>query len=196
MEAAAQCAPVWLSPCPCLPEQEAPLRAECLAALGTSRGADFYIAALHYAQSQWREGLPARAILSLNRAMGCDLAPDAPELRAWPLPYKAVAWILTNYRQEDFIGNPRRHWQHLATRMVGPRAELRTWRAWACWYMACIALPHLPSDDLQLDREGIIEPTLSKIQNALERLGLPGESSLWRSAWHALTPRAHTTLPI
>mgnify|MGYP007032627570 CR=1 FL=1 len=32
--------------------------------------------------------------------------------------------------------------------MSGPRAELRTWRAWACWRMACVALPDLPADEV------------------------------------------------
>jgi hypothetical protein len=168
-----------LVPCPFLPAQEAPLTAESVAALGDDRGPDFYLAALHYAQSLWLQGFPARAILLLNRALGAEVR-DAPVLQRWPLPYAAVAWILQCHRPEHFIGNPRRHWQHLASRMSGPRAELRTWRAWACWHIACLALPDLPADEVQLATEGLREPGEEAIAGQLARLGYPGETGLWR----------------
>ena len=146
-------------PCPFLPEPAEELHANCLEAHGTRRDAAFYRTALHYAQSLWLQGFPARAILLLNRAMGCELT----GAEAHPLPYAAVVWLLQNHGSEQFIGNPRRHWQHLATRMSGPRAELRTWRAWACWRLACVALPHLPADEEQIAREALCEPAEEEI---------------------------------
>ncbi len=169
-----------LEPCPLLPPQEAPLSAASVAVLGDDRGPDFYLAALLYAQSLWQQGFPARSILLCNRALGADLDGSEPVLRAWPLPYMAIAWFLRHHWPEHFIGNPRRHWQHLATRMSGPRAELRTWRAWACWRMACIALPHCPADEKQLAEESVREPGEEEIAGHLKRLGHPGEAGLWR----------------
>jgi hypothetical protein len=175
-----------MEPCPFLPNQDVPLSAESIAVLGEDRGPDFYLTALHYAQSLWLQGFPARAILLLNRAMGADLQEAPALLQRWPLPYAAMAWILTHHREDHFIGNPRRHWQHLATRMSGPRAELRTWRAWACWRMACLALPHLPADEAQLAQEGIREPGEEEIATHLTRLGLPTETGLWREVLEGL----------
>lgn len=169
-------------PCPHLPVPERLLTAACLETHGSLRGPDFYLTALHYAQSLWLQGLPARTLLLLNRALGCDLTAAEPELAHWPLPYRAVVWILQHHRPDQFLGNPRRHWQHLATRMSGPRGELRTWRAWACWHLARLALPDLPADEDQIAREGVREPAEEEIASHLARLGLPGEAELWRAA--------------
>ena len=171
-----------LDPCPFLPVPREVLTAEAVAGLGPDRGAAFYETALGYAQCLWRAGLPARSLLLINRAMGCDLDGSEPILRQWPMPYRAVAWILQSHRPDQFIGNPRRHWQHLATRMVPPRKDLRTWRAWACWFLARHILPHYPADDLQIAREGIREPEPSEIARQLSQLGLPGEAELWQDA--------------
>jgi hypothetical protein len=171
-----------LSACPLLPVPQEPLTAACMAPLADERGAAFYHVALLYGQSLWLQGVPARAILLLNRAMGCDLNGSEPVLARWPLPYKAAAWMLRNHLPEHFIGNPRRHWQHLATRMVEPRRELRTWRAWACWRMACLLLPAMQGDELQIAREGVREPSEEEIAGHLERLGLPAELQIWRDA--------------
>lgn len=168
-----------LKPCPFLPDVAGPLTAASVNALGDDRGPAFYEAALRYAASLWLQGLPARAILLLNRALGADVPADSPVLRKWPLPYAAVAWILRHARPEHFLGNPRRHWQHLATRMAGPRPELRTWRAWACWRLARLILPGLPADELQLAEEAVREPEEVEIFARLECLGLPGEAALW-----------------
>ena len=177
---------VGLEPCPFLPRQELPLSAASVAVLGEDRGPDFYLAALHYAQSLWLQGFPARAILLCNRALGAALDGSEPVLRLWPLPYLAIGWLLQHHRPAHFIGNPRRHWQHLATRMSGPRAELRTWRAWACWRMACVALPHFPADEKQLAEEPVREPGEEEIAGHLERLGHPGEVALWREVLESL----------
>ena len=179
-----------LVPCPFLPEQIEPLTAASVAALGEERGPAFYLAALHYAQSLWRQGFPARAILLCNRALGADLHGHEPVVHQWPLPYWAIGWLLVNHGAEHFIGNPRRHWQHLATRMSGPRADLRTWRAWACWRMACVALPHFPADEKQLAEEAVREPSEEEIATHLQLLGHPGEVDLWREVLEALSASA------
>ncbi len=178
-----------LPPCPFLPRQDEPLHAGCMAAPhgpGDDRGPAFYLQALHYAQSLWQQGFPARSILLLNRALGAEMDGSEPVLQQWPLPYQAIAWLLVNHRGGQFIGNPRRHWQHLATRMSGPRAELRTWRAWACWRMACLALPDQPADEKQLTEENVREPGEEEIAGHLERLGHPGEVAWWREVLEQL----------
>ncbi len=164
-----------VAPCPWLPVPAAELHADCLKAHGGERREAFFETALLYAQSLWLQGFPARAMLLLNRAMGCSLT--GRESR--PLPYAAVAWLLRSHTPDQFIGNPRRHWQHLATRMSGPRAKLRTWRAWACWRIACLAMPQLPPDSEQLLHENLREPSEEEIRTQLDRLGLPGEVALW-----------------
>lgn len=169
-------------PCPYLPVPPHPLTAACLGTLAEHRGPEFYHMTLLYGQSLWLQGFPARAVLLLNHALSCGLTGTEDELRLWPLPYKAAAWILRHHHPDQFIGNPRRHWQHLATRMVEPRRELRIWRAWACWHLACIVLPDLPADELQLARENITEPSEEEIAGHLTRLGLPGESATWHDA--------------
>ena len=174
--------PSGLEPCPYLPAAAADLTAACLEPAGRERGAAFYRLALAYAQSLWLQGFPARALLLINRAMGCAVNAHDSVLDAHPLPYQAAAWLLVHHRERQFIGNPRRHWQHLATRMVEPRRELRTWRAWACWHLACTAMPEMPGDAIQISREGVREPNPAEIHTNLVRLGLPGEVSLWQAA--------------
>ncbi len=165
--------------CPYLPEPEEPLTARSLRRVGSDRGATFYALALSCAQALWLRGLPAQSILLMNRAFSADLNGEEPELRMWPLPYAGMHWVMANRTEDQFIGNPRRHFQHLATRMVGPRRELRSWRAWACWYLACECFPDFPADEKQLHEEKIVEPTLREIFDHLQRIGLPGESELW-----------------
>lgn len=178
-----------LESCPFLPRQDEPLTAACMAGPdgpGNDRGPGFYLQALLYAQSLWLQGFPARSILLLNRSLGADLSGSEPILQQWPLPYAAIGWLLQNHREDQFIGNPRRHWQHLASRMSGPRSELRTWRAWACWRMACLALPEMPADEKQLAEENLREPGEEEIATHLERLGHPGEVGLWREVLESL----------
>ncbi|MFT5106479.1 MAG: hypothetical protein ACI8XO_005165 [Verrucomicrobiales bacterium] len=166
--------------CPFLPLPERPLGPATTRSLGKDRGPAFYEAALNYGHSLWLRGLPARGILLLNRAMGCDLTGEEEIVQRWPMPYEAMVWILQSRKIEDFIGNPRRHWQHLATRMVEPRKELRTARAWACWYLSRLVLPDYPADELQIEREGVTEPSVEKIESWIELMGLPGELDVWQ----------------
>ena len=175
-----------LKPCPVLPKAEAPLSHLVMAPFRKERGVEFYKTALTYAASLWLQGLPARSLLLINRALSADLTGHEPILDEWPLPYQAAAWVMANRPQPAetfFIGNPRRHYQHLATRMVPPRKDQRQWRAWACWYLATLLLPSdaFPADAKQIAEEGVIEPTPLAIAEALEQHGLPGERALWES---------------
>lgn len=165
--------------CPYLPEPERILTARSIREAGNDRGPQFYFLALACAQSLWLRGLPAQSILLLNRAFSSDLSGDEPELEEWPLPYQAMRWVMENRAEDQFIGNPRRHFQHLATRMVEPRRELRSWRAWACWYLACRCFPDFPADEKQLAEESIHEPTREEIYERLGSVGLSGEAELW-----------------
>ena len=157
--------------CPFLPEIDRHYTAVDLAELGGERGEPFYETTLRLAQSYWRTGYPAKALLMCNRAFSARLSVGAAVLKSKPWPYRAVAWILVNRMDGCFIGNPRRHFQHLATRMVEPQKELRVWRAWACWYLAKELLDEkeYPPDAKQILDEGVIEPTQFEIGAQLGR---------------------------
>ncbi|MFZ4765597.1 MAG: hypothetical protein ACOYMN_11645, partial [Roseimicrobium sp.] len=128
-----------MDPCPYLPAPERTYTADDVHALGRDRSERFYLTALHYAQTLWLQGFPAKALLQVNRALSCWLpdlalhpAASPTDLSAPTLaPYHAKAWMMRHRPEGRFIGNPRRHYQHLASRMVEPHKELRTWRAWA-----------------------------------------------------------------
>ncbi len=175
-----------LPSCPHLPPVAEPLKASAMKACGTGRGREFYLQALRCAHSLWLQGLPAQSLLLLNRALGADHRVDPDMCREWPLPYRAVAWVLQNRREDHFIGNPRRHYQHLATRMVEPRKEERTWRAWACWLLARRILPDFPADEKQIAEEGVREPTREEIHRQLALCGMPGEAPLWEEVLEGL----------
>ncbi|MEM1443275.1 MAG: hypothetical protein AAGF67_13090 [Verrucomicrobiota bacterium] len=122
----------------------------------------------------------------MNRAFGADLTGEEAILLDYPLPYSAMVWVMKYRRKEDFIGNPRRHFQHLATRMVEPRKEIRSWRAWGCWWYSCQIFPDLSADDDQIRSEGILEPTKSEIARTLDQVGVPGECQCWERAGEVL----------
>lgn len=166
-----------ISACPHLPEVGELLTAESLRRLGSERGPAFYVAALRFSQSLWREGKPAQAILQLNRAWSADLRGNEEELARWPSPYRALVWMLKRSPEGRFLGNPVRHFQHLATRMSGPRGEVRKWRAWACFHLAESELPPdaCPRDGEQEVAERIVFPTWEEVSEELGRLGWPGE---------------------
>jgi hypothetical protein len=171
--------------CPYLPLVSQVLTAEHLSDLKDHRGEQFYAAALRYAHSLWLQGLPARTLLVLDRALGADLKGNEPELKSWPLPYAAVSWVITHAQPGQYLSNPRIHYQHLATRVRGPRAELRRWRAWACWSIARKQLPHLSPDH----KQQIQEPTNQEIADHLKKFGLPKEEQLW---WNSLKPSSNS----
>lgn len=164
-------------PCPHLPVPDLSLDAGCLTAHGSARDAAFFRTALVYAHTLWRRGLAARAILSIDRALGADVRGDEPELRRWPVPYAALAWMLRHAPPGVFIGNPRVHYQHLADRMNEPRRDQRRWRAWAAWAIARRVRPEFPADP----RHAVVEPSLDEIGRRLDRHGIRGERALWES---------------
>lgn len=86
-----------------------------------------------------------------------------------PAPFPALVWYLLNQTETLFIGNPVRHFQHLASRMSGDHAPLRTWRAWACFHLAEAILPALefPRDHLQIEKEALEIPTQAVIAKNL-----------------------------
>jgi GNAT superfamily N-acetyltransferase len=176
---------MWLNdPHPLLPEIDRVYHAAEINAFGKDRGPAFYEMAHLYAQSLWRLGFPAKCILLLNRALSSPMPGAEPIFQRLPLPYRALAWLLVHRPADQFIGNPRRHWQHLATRMVPPNKELRTWRAWACWYLATQILPErdFPADLKQIREESIIEPTRADIEAHLSRLSPANDLAEWHAA--------------
>lgn len=178
--------PGGVEPCPFLPNIGlSRFPASVLAAFREGpRDADFFYQALCCGQSRWLEGLPAQALLMLNRAMGArlEMGKDAKLLECHPIPYRAVRWILRYGGAAGFIGNPRRHFQHLATRMSGHGTELRVARAWGCWELAKATNCDWLADEEQIERECVIEPTLDQVENNLTRYGLPAEVDEWLKA--------------
>jgi len=170
--------------CPLLPEIDRVFTSADVKALGADRGPAFYELSLHYAQSQWCAGFPAQSMLQVNRALATCLSAEEPIMQQWPLPYRVMAWLMMNRRDDQFIGNPRRHFQHLATRMVEPHKALRTWRAWACWYIAKGLLPEaeFPGDMKQIREERIIEPTFAAISSNLRELSPADDEQRWLEA--------------
>jgi hypothetical protein len=173
-------------PCPLLPAIDRIHDPTLTRRHGADRGAAFYLDALRYAQSQWMSGKPAQAVLQLDKAWMADLA-GAPEvLDRHPSPYAALVWILhaATDGTRGFLGNPVRHFQHLASRMSGPRRDVRSWRAWACMHLARKVGPPgaFPHDGRQLVREGLWLPAESATIAALHRHGWPGEAAIVRTA--------------
>lgn len=77
-------------------------------------GCNFHRACLELSQSLWLQEKPAQAILQLNKAS------MIPEQAA---PYPALVWFLAHRKNHLFIGNPVRHFQHLASRMSGDHSN-------------------------------------------------------------------------
>lgn len=146
---------------------------------GTARGETFYLTALEYGHYLWLRGFAARAILCLDRAFGANLCGNEEVLNAWPLPYAAMTWILRHTPSDQFVGNPRVHFQHYAGRMNEPRREQRRWRAWACWALSRKVLPDLAGDPKHV----VVEPSPDEIMVKLDQYGHIGESACWRKEW-------------
>lgn len=177
-------------PCPWLPAVNGVWTARMMAPHRGRHDAVAYEAALGFAQSLWLEGKPAQALLQMNKAMMADLrgGAKAPEdaggnRSEWALPYAAKLWVIRMTGGDEFMGNPVRHYQHLATRMSGVRAELRTWRAWACFHVAenHLSPEEHPRDGKQIAEEGIAVPEWNEVAAGLDRLGLEGERGMVQS---------------
>lgn len=164
--------------CPHLPE---PLPGMSYRELSELRGGDteaYYRTALRYGHYLWRQGHAGRALLALTRALYADLPEDAAVLQDWPLPYRALRWMVEQHPSEDFPGNPRISFQHQATRLRGERRDLRRARAWAVWALVRQAKPDLPGDAAQ----GVEEPSLETIHSGLEKHGHKNEQRIWQDA--------------
>lgn len=81
----------------------------------------FYLTALSYGHYLRLKGYSGRAILAITRALHANLPAEAEVLREWPLPYRALHWIVANYPSQDYPGNPHISFQHQATRLRGDR---------------------------------------------------------------------------
>ncbi|MBC2594715.1 hypothetical protein H5P28_10630 [Ruficoccus amylovorans] len=143
-------------------------------------GAAFYPLALAYAQTLWQRGLSARSLLALDRAFFARLDGSEPVLKDWPLPYRALVWIIRHNPGGTFIGNPRVHFQHLADRVRGKRREQKSARAWACWTLVRAVRPELPGDP----RHAVDEPDEASAFELLREHGHPGEADYWRNCLH------------
>jgi hypothetical protein len=137
-----------------------------------------YLACLRYGQWLWTQGLPARALLAVDRGLFRDVPAEDPVLAAHPLPYAAIRWMVTQDIGADFIGNPRVHYQHLADRVRGEREHPIRWRAWAAWAVIRSARPDWPPDP----RHEVREPTEAEIREGLRAHGIAGEDATWEAA--------------
>ena len=167
-------------PCPWLPEITQHHDFNTTRQHGNGREAGYYLDTLRYAQSQWTAGKPAQAILQLNKSWSADLAEGDPVLTWLPPPYRALVWIVEKSADGScgYLGNPVRHFQHLATRVSGARSEVRSARAWMCFHLTERVLKQrdFPRDGHQLFREGIRVPSLQQVYSWIERLGWVNEA--------------------
>ncbi len=171
--------------CPHLPAVARPLTAAVARAGRAGGPAADYRVSLDYAQSLWREGKPAQALLQLNRAWAADLQGDEAVLREWPPPYRALDWILRDAGRSGFLGNPVRHFQHLATRMNAVRPVPRRWRAWAGMHLAARLLDprDFPPDEPQRLAEKLVIPGIDEVIAGLETHGWAGEAAVFTAVW-------------
>lgn len=162
---------------PYLPEPNGDMSWRDLSPYRDDQGPAFYETALRYGQCLWLKGLSARALLAVDRALYADLQGDEDILAEWPWPYRAIGWLVANNPEGVFIGNPRVHYQHLADRVRGERAEQKKWRAWAAWAVVRQVAPEYPHDP----KHEVAEPTLEEIDAALAGCGAAGEVAVWRA---------------
>ena len=167
--------------CPYLPLPEAEMSYRSLRELRGGNIEVFYRTALGYGHYLWLKGFSGRAILAITRALYADLPDEAAVLREWPLPYRALHWIVVNHPNQDFPGNPRISFQHQATRLRGDRAALRRARAWAVWKLICVAKPELLADT----KQEIKQITLDEIEMRLAKHGHSNEVQIWKSAFRS-----------
>lgn len=164
--------------CPWLPKVEERLDFSVTRRHGSAKGEAFYRDALRYAQSQWLAGKPAQAILQLNKSWAAERAHDVP---ADPRlsPYRALVWMLRmgGRGEYGFVGNPVRHFQHLASRMRGAESQVRIWRAWVCFHLAekILEAGQFPRDGHQIAREGLWIPGKSRAVREVSERGREGE---------------------
>jgi hypothetical protein len=165
------------TPCPFLPSCGRPLTWRDLNALRDNQGAELYRLCLEYGQQLWLDDLPARALLAVDRALYCDVPEGDDALTEYAMPYRAIGWMVRQ-PSDQFTGNARVHYQHLADRVRGERAELKKWRAWAAWAVTRHVRPDLAGDP----KHAVTEPTHAEIEAGLRAYGLVSEITEWRQA--------------
>lgn len=171
--------------CPHLPEIHTPRTPDDIHAFGGRRDHEFYRLCLERAHCLWKAGHAARAILLIDRSL-CASFEEAEEtiFDTHPLPYQALVWILQRATDEQLVGNPRVHYQHLASRLGGERSDIskrtviRRWRAWGCWLLTRLTRPDLGPDT----KDPVPEPDLPQIQAVLHSHGLPEEPHFYEIA--------------
>lgn len=127
-----------------------------------------------YANFLWINGLPARAVLALCRAI--YLPPgDVPYGRVQP--YRAHVWFLKNHRCHGFLGNPRISFARQATRIPSVQ-DLKIHRAWAMWHLSIAAIPELPPDPQVTESP----PPVETLAHYLNANGLQGEGDTFLKA--------------
>ena len=139
----------------------------------------FYLSCLELSQSYWIQGKQAQAILQLNKAFMADIC----DFNGFQ-PYMALRWLLENRRESEFLGNPTRHFQHLATRVSEPRKVVRVWRAWGCFYISKLVLPNdeFPEDAEQISKELLIIPTLKEVFSKIRSIASINEQDHLKKA--------------
>ncbi len=167
-------------PCPWLPEIDQLYDFSVTRRHGRDRGIAYYMDALRYAQSRWLSGKPAQAILQVNKAFMADVREG--DWLSGVDPYRAMVWMMVEADANElgFMGNPVRHFQHLASRMSGVRADARSWRAWMCMHLAERYLPGMayPRDGVQMVREGLWVPSVARVLAGLVEHGWDEEAEL------------------
>ena len=161
------------SPCPHLPKIDKLLPVTHAKKYREHCGLDYFLACLELAQSLWRAGAPAQAILQLDKSFMANHTEDISPI------YQSILWIIQNTPETQFIGNPVRHFQHLASRMnmKQPNAELRIWRAWACLHLTEKYAPKTyPRDEHQINKETLLIPTIKQTLHKISALGGNEES--------------------
>ena len=151
------------------------------------RDEEFYLSALSYAQSLLCEGKPAQALLQINKSFLAVLSEEGI-LEEWPPAYEAVVWIVREYSRSDdeFLGNPVRHYQHLASRMSGTQIQLRTARAWACFHLVEALGLELSRDERQIEEESLVIPCFDDVAARVRELGWRGEGDVLRGTFAGL----------
>ncbi|MGB0993188.1 MAG: hypothetical protein ACPG32_12065 [Akkermansiaceae bacterium] len=126
----------------------------------TDRAGEYQRALLCCAQSLWLQGKPAQALLQLNHVLSMERHGISEGL-----PYRAKLWLFTHREEGCFIGNPVRHYQHLASRVVGAHKQLRSWRAWACFHLAerVLSPEEFPRDTRQVTQENLHIPSIGGV---------------------------------
>ena len=138
---------------------------------------------LEYGQQLWLEDLPARALLAVDRALYCNVTSKAECIARYPMPYSAIGWLVAQPTPQ-FTGNARVHYQHLADRVKGERADQKKWRAWAAWAVVRQVRPDLPADP----KHTVKEPNVNEILAGLKAHGISGEAEAWQQALAQLKP--------